>query len=246
MVQDSTPNFTTERRSTTRNNQLNWGGDGGEPWGEAIDISSGIKILDDPEEQAITVSQSDFEGFEDGTTEFAEIAEWVDWTGDTDLIGTTTDAITGNYSLSVDQSTSMTAQAAFSKSPTRIKYESYWEWSSGGWGDSSNDQFLDGNGNRIVRVQYRQQGDDIRVVTGEGGTTYVTNPSNGITRTVELWIDWDAETVTVEIDGNRVVTDEAFVSTASAGEFIWQFRADADRWEFYRKYDDVELVWPVV
>lgn len=178
-----------------------------------------------------------------GTVAFNNISNWVDWTGDTGYLTTTgTNSITGNYSLEVSQAQDMSAVANFSGRPSRITYKSYYEWSSDGYGDSSRDSFEDGQGNRIFSFQHLPPFDSVidnEIVANNKDNILIDGVSNGVVRDYEVNFDWQNEEVFVSVDGNS--GNFSFVNSPADTDFRFQFTADADRWDFLRRYDDIKF-----
>lgn len=189
------------------------------------------------------------ETWENGTVAWDNFGSFSSWTGDTGRLSTTTNSLSGTYSLEVDQSSDMTASANFTKYPTEINYTLQHNiTSTSTLGDSAQERFEDGNGNRISQVKMTHQADGYQNNTtffdANGEHVISSNRSDGSIWNINYVLDWGAETFDLTVDGpngTSSFTDRPFSQSTSTGEFKIEFYADADGWSFLRRYDDWKM-----
>lgn len=191
----------------------------------------------------VTPSATQTETFDNGTISFDNVDTWSEWTGDTGLVSTTsTNKISGSHSLTVSQPQDMRVIASFTSRPRRLTYKSYYEWNNSGFGDSSRDTFEDGSGNRIFSFQHLPPLDntvDNEIVANNKSNILIDGVDNKKVRDYVVEFDWDNEQVFVSVDGNSGTFP--FVSSPQDTGFKFEFRGEADGWDFVRRYDDIKF-----
>lgn len=207
--------------------------DGTEITGATIDGQDVSEITVDGETVFTAVFTEDFE---DNNVQFDNIPEFTGYSGPNSP-SITTNSISGNYSLECDMNTDFRVEANFDFQPSKVVYTQFKTYSSDGFGDSTAERIQDGNGNTIASVDYGvpHNNNYVEIMNQRDFTGYGT-----LTAQVTMDLDWENSSATVTVDG--VGTRSGSLGTVDVGSGMkFVMRADADRWDFLRRYDNFEF-----
>lgn len=86
--------------------------------------------------------------------------------------------------------------------------------------------------NKDIKIQ-------VYAIVNNKDNILIDGVSNGVIRDYEIDFDWQNEEVFVSVDGNSGTF--SFVNSPTDTDFQFEFTADADRWDFLRRYDDIKF-----